>query len=70
MEVCRGKREPRSYYEIWQTLGVDSPSQILFLTDVYQEATAARDAGLQSHLLSPFFTHNFFAVTSMLHVLN
>lgn len=42
-----GKREPRSYYEIWQTLGVDSPSQILFLTDVYQEATAARDAGFE-----------------------
>uniref|UniRef100_A0ACD5X197 Uncharacterized protein n=1 Tax=Avena sativa TaxID=4498 RepID=A0ACD5X197_AVESA len=42
-----GKRESRSYYEIWQTLGVDSPSQILFLTDVYQEATAARDAGFE-----------------------
>ncbi|KAF7035049.1 hypothetical protein CFC21_045980 [Triticum aestivum] len=42
-----GKKESRSYYEIWQTLGVDSPSQILFLTDVYQEATAARDAGLK-----------------------
>ncbi|XP_073366060.1 uncharacterized protein [Aegilops tauschii subsp. strangulata] len=42
-----GKKESRSYYEIWQTLGVDSPSQILFLTDVYQEATAARDAGLE-----------------------
>lgn len=42
-----GKREPRSYYEIWQTLGVDNPSHILFLTDVYQEATAARDAGFE-----------------------
>jgi methionine salvage enolase-phosphatase E1 len=56
VEACRGKREPRSYYEIWQTLGVDSPSQILFLTDVHQEATAARDAGLQSHPFPLFFS--------------
>ncbi|CAO2198540.1 unnamed protein product [Urochloa humidicola] len=41
------KREPRSYYEIWQSVGVDRPSQILFLTDVYQEATAAKAAGLE-----------------------
>lgn len=41
------KREARSYYEIWQSLGVDRPSQILFLTDVYQEATAAQAAGLE-----------------------
>ncbi|OEL32441.1 putative bifunctional methylthioribulose-1-phosphate dehydratase/enolase-phosphatase E1 [Dichanthelium oligosanthes] len=41
------KREPRSYYEIWQSIGVDRPSQILFLTDVYQEATAAKAAGLE-----------------------
>lgn len=41
----RTKREARSYYEIWQTVGVDRPSQILFLTDVYQEATAAQAAG-------------------------
>jgi len=39
------KKEPRSYYEIWQAIGVDRPSQILFLTDVYQEATAAKAAG-------------------------
>ncbi|KQK02789.1 hypothetical protein BRADI_2g03713v3 [Brachypodium distachyon] len=42
-----GKRDSGSYYEIWQSLGVDRPSQILFLTDVYQEATAAKDAGLE-----------------------
>uniref|UniRef100_A0A0E0JCZ7 DYW domain-containing protein n=1 Tax=Oryza punctata TaxID=4537 RepID=A0A0E0JCZ7_ORYPU len=41
------KREVSSYYEIWQTLGTDRPSQILFLTDVYQEATAAKTAGLE-----------------------
>ncbi|XP_062206900.1 probable bifunctional methylthioribulose-1-phosphate dehydratase/enolase-phosphatase E1 1 isoform X2 [Phragmites australis] len=41
------KREARSYYEIWQSVGVDRPSQILFLTDVYQEATAAKAAGLE-----------------------
>ncbi|GJN37770.1 hypothetical protein PR202_gb26758 [Eleusine coracana subsp. coracana] len=42
------KREPRSYYEIWQSVGVDRPSQILFLTDVYQEATAAKAAVFNS----------------------
>lgn len=41
------KRDARSYYEIWQTVGVDRPSQILFLTDVCQEATAAQAAGLE-----------------------
>ncbi|RCV24199.1 hypothetical protein SETIT_5G065700v2 [Setaria italica] len=41
------KREARSYYEIWQSVGVDRPSQILFLTDVYQEAAAAKAAGLE-----------------------
>ncbi|KAK9688892.1 hypothetical protein RND81_09G019200 [Saponaria officinalis] len=41
------KRETRSYVEISQSLGVDNPSQILFVTDVYQEATAAKAAGLE-----------------------
>ncbi|KAF3794501.1 putative bifunctional methylthioribulose-1-phosphate dehydratase/enolase-phosphatase E1 [Nymphaea thermarum] len=33
-------------YEIYQSLGVDKPSQILFVTDVIQEAEAASSAGL------------------------
>ncbi|XP_068640113.1 probable bifunctional methylthioribulose-1-phosphate dehydratase/enolase-phosphatase E1 1 isoform X2 [Aristolochia californica] len=41
------KRETRSYLEIWQSLGVDKPSQILFVTDVYQEAVAAKAAGME-----------------------
>ncbi|XP_020571807.1 probable bifunctional methylthioribulose-1-phosphate dehydratase/enolase-phosphatase E1 1 [Phalaenopsis equestris] len=40
------KRETRSYFEISQSVGVDAPSQILFITDVYQEAVAAKAAGL------------------------
>lgn len=40
------KRETRSYVEIFQSMGVDDPSEILFVTDVYQEATAAKAAGL------------------------
>lgn len=43
--LCRNKRETRSYVEISQSLGVDDPSEILFVTDVYQEATAAKAAG-------------------------
>uniref|UniRef100_A0A1J3D0G0 Probable bifunctional methylthioribulose-1-phosphate dehydratase/enolase-phosphatase E1 n=1 Tax=Noccaea caerulescens TaxID=107243 RepID=A0A1J3D0G0_NOCCA len=42
------KKESRSYKEITETLGVDDPSEILFVTDVYQEATAANAAGLEA----------------------
>lgn len=41
------KRETRSYVEITQSLGVDKPSEILFVTDVFQEAVAAKAAGLE-----------------------
>ncbi|XP_054812706.1 probable bifunctional methylthioribulose-1-phosphate dehydratase/enolase-phosphatase E1 isoform X1 [Prosopis cineraria] len=41
------KRETSSYVEIFESLGVDKPSNILFLTDVSQEATAAKSAGLE-----------------------
>lgn len=41
------KREARSYFEISQSVGVDKPSQILFVTDVYQEAVAAKSSGLE-----------------------
>lgn len=30
-------------------MGVDAPSEILFVTDVYQEATAAKAAGKKTH---------------------
>ncbi|XP_016498773.1 putative bifunctional methylthioribulose-1-phosphate dehydratase/enolase-phosphatase E1 1 isoform X1 [Nicotiana tabacum] len=41
------KRETKSYTEITASLGVDNPSEILFVTDVYQEAIAAKAAGLE-----------------------
>lgn len=41
------KKETRSYVEIAESLGVDNPSDVLFLTDVYQEAVAAKAAGLE-----------------------
>ncbi|KAI5605436.1 hypothetical protein BDE02_01G351600 [Populus trichocarpa] len=40
------KKETRSYIEISESLGVDKPSDILFVTDVLQEAFAAKGAGL------------------------
>ncbi|PNT59237.1 hypothetical protein POPTR_001G399000v4 [Populus trichocarpa] len=40
------KKETRSYIEISESLGVDKPSDILFVTDVFQEAFAAKGAGL------------------------
>ncbi|XP_042521046.1 probable bifunctional methylthioribulose-1-phosphate dehydratase/enolase-phosphatase E1 1 isoform X2 [Macadamia integrifolia] len=41
------KKETHSYFEISQSLGVDEPSDILFVTDVVQEAVAANAAGLE-----------------------
>ncbi|KAK4487223.1 hypothetical protein RD792_006543 [Penstemon davidsonii] len=41
------KKETNSYIQITESLGVDNPSDILFVTDVYQEATAAKAAGLE-----------------------
>ncbi|KAL5564411.1 hypothetical protein UlMin_027575 [Ulmus minor] len=41
------KRDSRSYVEITEAVGVDKPSEILFVTDVYGEATAAKEAGLE-----------------------
>lgn len=43
--MCRNKKESTSYVEITQSLGVDKPSDILFVTDVLQEAVAAKAAG-------------------------
>nr|XP_043628144.1 probable bifunctional methylthioribulose-1-phosphate dehydratase/enolase-phosphatase E1 [Erigeron canadensis] len=40
------KRETKSYIEIAESLGVDNPSEVLFVTDVYEEAVAAKAAGL------------------------
>ncbi|GMN54507.1 hypothetical protein TIFTF001_023630 [Ficus carica] len=47
------KRETRSYVEITQSLGVDKPSEILFVTDVFQEAVAAKAAARTVVLFSP-----------------
>jgi methylthioribulose 1-phosphate dehydratase/enolase-phosphatase E1 len=48
----RNKREARSYFEITKSLGVDNPSEILFITDVFEEAVAAKSAG--TPMLVPF----------------
>jgi len=44
------KREVASYNEIVQSLGVDSPSEVLFITDIIEEAEAAQKAGLDAVL--------------------
>lgn len=41
-----GKREAKSYQEILLSLGVDQPSDVLFLTDIFEEAQAATAAGI------------------------
>lgn len=50
--ICRNKKETGSYNEISESLGVDNPSGILFVTDVYQEAVAAQAAGNVQHVVS------------------
>lgn len=65
------KREARSYAEIALSLGVESPGDITFCTDIIQEAAAAKEAGLQVVLLSrpgnaPLpSSHEFAVVTSL-----
>ncbi|KAI3934800.1 hypothetical protein MKW98_026208 [Papaver atlanticum] len=41
------KKAMRSYVEIAQSLRVDKPSEILFITDDIKEAVAAKEAGLE-----------------------
>ncbi|MBA0850184.1 hypothetical protein Goshw_026491 [Gossypium schwendimanii] len=68
------KREKRSYVEITDTLGVDKPSEILFLTDIYQEAIAAKAAGIEAIISvrpgnSPLpDNHGFKTINSFLEV--
>ncbi|XP_010060590.2 probable bifunctional methylthioribulose-1-phosphate dehydratase/enolase-phosphatase E1 isoform X4 [Eucalyptus grandis] len=68
------KKETRSYIEISESLGVDKPSDVLFLTDVYQEAVAAKDAGLKVLILirpgnGPLpENHGFKTVSSFLEI--
>ncbi|KAG1666539.1 hypothetical protein FOA52_014436 [Chlamydomonas sp. UWO 241] len=45
------KSEARSYKEIALSLGCDSPSELLFATDVLAEAEAAKAAGWQAVLV-------------------
>ncbi|CAL8467184.1 g6720 [Coccomyxa elongata] len=45
------KIEAQSYKEIGLSLGIDKPSQILFATDVYGEAVAAKEAGWEAVLV-------------------
>ena len=45
------KREPKSYSEISLCLGLETHDQALFLTDVYEEAVAAKRAGLQAMIV-------------------
>ncbi len=42
------KRISSSYKDIVKSLGVDAPSEIVFVTDIPEEATAAAAAGLQT----------------------
>lgn len=39
------KREAQSYVNITQSLAVDAPEEIVFATDVVEEAVAAKEAG-------------------------
>ena len=43
-----GKRDKQSYNEILLSLGVDHPSEVLFLTDILEEAQAAEAVGIHT----------------------
>jgi methylthioribulose 1-phosphate dehydratase / enolase-phosphatase E1 len=47
-----GKKEAASYTEIASSLAVDSPGEILFATDIVEEAQAAQAAGWRSVLVA------------------
>lgn len=50
---ARNKKETKSYVEISESLGVHKPSEILFVTDILQEAVAAKAAGKEhAHICS------------------
>ena len=44
------KRTSSSYREIALSLGVDNPEEVLFVTDILEEAQSAKDAGLSTIL--------------------
>ncbi len=65
-----------SYKEIALSLGVDSPSELLFATDVLAEAQAAKKAGWRAVLVSRPGNaelpadHGFPVITSMTQLLS
>jgi methylthioribulose 1-phosphate dehydratase / enolase-phosphatase E1 len=46
------KRQAKSYQHIYQSLGANNPSEILFVTDIIEEAYAAKEAGVDAILSS------------------
>lgn len=44
------KRQHESYHQIFLSLGADKPNEILFVTDIIEEAYAAKEAGLNAIL--------------------
>ncbi len=70
------KQQASSYKQIALTLGVDSPSQLLFATDVLGEAQAARAAGWKAVLVvrpgnaELPADHGFPVITSMTELLS
>jgi methylthioribulose 1-phosphate dehydratase / enolase-phosphatase E1 len=44
------KRQAKSYRHIYQSLGANDPAEILFVTDIIEEAYAAKEAGLDAIL--------------------
>eukprot|EP01035_Chromulina_nebulosa_P017799 gene17799-23407_t len=63
--VIGNKKDKSSYLEIIKYLGVDSPKDVLFITDVYEEAEAAANVGIDVILsirdgTAPLPTNNAF----------
>ncbi|XWS68654.1 hypothetical protein CRYUN_Cryun04dG0109500 [Craigia yunnanensis] len=72
--TCRNKQVAHSYFEILKTVGVDRPADVLFVTDSFQEAVAARAAGLEVIISIPPGNeslpenHGFRTIASLLEI--
>ncbi|GLT35190.1 hypothetical protein SLA2020_096620 [Shorea laevis] len=68
------KNEPQSYFEILQTVGIEKPLDMLYVTNSLQEAVAARAAGLEVRIAMRPGTgllpenHGFKTIESLLNV--
>ncbi|KAK3426998.1 hypothetical protein EUGRSUZ_F03309 [Eucalyptus grandis] len=58
------RKKAHSDIDISKSLGVDKPSEVLFVTDIYEEAVAAKNAGLSLSSLEMHLFQNIMGSNS------